>query len=59
MGAIIAWLNRDIWGPMWPNVFAPSVFTVLGIAISHVRLKAHHERKLNELHDKLTDSRPE
>lgn len=40
------WL-KGIWDAMWPNIFAPSFFTVLGISLSHWqqtrRANRHHE----------------
>lgn len=43
---ILAWLNRDLWAPMWPNMFAPSVITLAGLGLSHWRIRrrqdAHH-----------------
>lgn len=46
---MIHWLNQDVWGPMWPNIFAPSVFTLLGIVVSHLKLKLHHEKEIATL----------
>jgi hypothetical protein len=44
---VLAWLDRDLWQPMWPNMFAPSVITLAAIVISHVRrsrqARRHHE----------------
>jgi hypothetical protein len=41
------WLNVEIWGPMWPNMFAPSAITLAAIAVSHVKrsrqARRHHE----------------
>lgn len=56
--AFFAFLNRDVWGPMWPNVFAPSVFTVLGIAVSHFKLKKHHNTAVKSIHDRLDEKGP-
>ncbi|MEY9837099.1 hypothetical protein [Streptacidiphilus sp. EB103A] len=42
---MIAWLNHwlvtDWWIPSWPNIFAPSAPTLLGVLWGHLRLKAH------------------
>lgn len=43
---------KYLWVQMWPNMAAPSIWTVLGIAISHVRLKAHVNRKHEELKER-------
>lgn len=38
---------RALWDSLWPNMIAPSLWTLLGIGIAHVRthrkLDAHHE----------------
>lgn len=42
-----------IWSAMWPNIFAPSFWTIIGIAASHWHLRKHVNRKHDELHEKL------
>lgn len=41
------WLAH-LWDAMWPNVFAPSAFTIAAVAVSHLRhgrqLRAEHQR---------------
>jgi len=34
---ILHWLNTELWGPLWPNVFAPSVWVLPAVVISHVK----------------------
>lgn len=41
---IITWLNVHLWGPMWPNMFAPSVITLAAVAFTHVRAYRQRER---------------
>ncbi|WP_037605840.1 hypothetical protein [Streptacidiphilus rugosus] len=35
------WLYEDLWLPMWPNVFAPSMPSLLAIAWHHLQLRRH------------------
>lgn len=51
-------LLSDLWQAMWPNIFAPSFFTVLGIFISHFKIKGHVNRKHDELHRKIDGIKP-
>lgn len=53
---MITWLNVHLWGPMWPNVFAPSVFTLLGIAASHIRSARQRRKQHEELKQHVTDT---
>jgi hypothetical protein len=41
---MLHWLNTEIWGPMWPNMFAPSAITLAAIAITHMKAKWHRDR---------------
>ena len=43
-----------IWAAMWPNIFAPSWWTLLGIGLSH----AHTHRKLSHVHRRLDELGP-
>lgn len=42
-----------LWQQMWPNVFAPSFWTLLGVGLSHARLmrrqNKHHEAQLRAI----------
>jgi hypothetical protein len=40
----IHWINVEYWSASWPNVFAPSFWTLLGMTVSHAHL-AHRQRK--------------
>lgn len=42
-----------IWAQMWPNIFAPGFWTLLGVAISHYKIKGHVNKKHAELHQKI------
>lgn len=38
------WLTA-LWQAMWPNIFAPSFFTLAGVGWAHVRTKRHLTRQ--------------
>ncbi len=44
----MSWLGHT-WSAMWPNIFAPSAFTLAGVALSHIHLRRHVNRKHEEL----------
>ena len=37
------WLNVELWSPMWPNMFAPSMITLAAVIVSHVRQRRSAE----------------
>lgn len=46
---IIHWFNTEYWSVSWPNVFAPSFWTLLGFLVADIRngsrtkqVKLHH-----------------
>ena len=45
MGLEIHHVASFIWQAMWPNIFAPSMWTLLGIVIAHI----HHLRRQDNL----------
>lgn len=51
---MLHWLNQDLWGPMWPNVFAPGAWTLLGIGLAHWRTRVHLARHHEELKAHVT-----
>lgn len=46
------WLSW-LYSSMWSNMWAPSMWTLFGIGLSHVHLKRHVNRKHAELHSKI------
>lgn len=44
MTGFLAWLNRDVWGPIWPNLVASLVWAPAAFAAHHVGMRRHHER---------------
>jgi hypothetical protein len=50
---LLHWLNVEYWGVSWPNIFAPSVWTVLAIVIAHIHLlkrqDKHHKAQLHAI----------
>jgi len=51
---MITWLNVHLWGPMWPNMFAPSAITLAAVAISHVKAARQRQRHHEELKQHVT-----
>jgi hypothetical protein len=45
----------QLWANLWPNMFAPSIWTLIGVAISHMHLKRHVNRKHDELKKHLSE----
>lgn len=50
----------DLYGQMWSNMWAPSIWTLLGIGLSHLHLMKRqtkqHQEHLDAI-DKLKDSK--
>ena len=43
-------LLTHLYSAMWSNMWAPSMWTLFGIGLSHVHLKRHVDKKHAELH---------
>jgi len=54
MSAFLHWLNVELWSPMWPNMFAPSLTTLPAVIISHVRATRQRERHQDEMKKHVT-----
>ena len=50
------WLNTEYWAPSWPNIFAPSVWTLAGIGVAHWRTRVHMRRHHEELKQHVSDA---
>ena len=61
---MLHWLNVELWGPMWPNIFAPSAVTLVAIVVSHMlhrkamathmdHLRTHIAERLNVHHAEM------
>jgi hypothetical protein len=48
--ALLHWLNTEYWGQSWPNIFAPSIYTLPAVVIAYFKSKQHR----NKLHADLT-----
>jgi hypothetical protein len=55
MHALLNWLNTEYWGQSWPNIFAPSIWTLLGIGLSHLSLRRLHKKQHAEHMQALND----
>lgn len=51
---MIHWFNIELWQNLWPNIMAPSAFTLLGVLWSHIKLRDLHERHHQELKEHIT-----
>ena len=40
---LIAWLNRDPWGPVWPNLAASGICAAAAVLRIRVHLRRHRE----------------
>lgn len=49
MGHLLA----HLYFAMWSNMWAPSMWTLLGIGLSHLHLRRHVNRKHEELKDHM------
>lgn len=49
IASFLHWLNVEYWTASWPNVFAPSFWTLLGIGLSHYKLNKQHHKLLRKL----------
>jgi hypothetical protein len=62
---LVHWLNRDLWGPIWPNLAASAICGVgvyLRVRVHLVRQHEAHERTralLVSLHHQLGAEMPE
>ena len=43
------WLNTELWGPLWPNVMAPSAWTLAAVIGTHLRAARQRERQHREM----------
>lgn len=55
---ILHWLNVEIWGPMWPNVFSPNVWTIAAIVLHLAATVVQRERQHHDS-EKRADDRHE
>lgn len=54
MSGFLHWVNTELWGPMWPNMFAPSLVTLAAVAVSHVKAARQRERHHREMKKHVT-----
>lgn len=55
LGAFLAWLNLELWGPLWPNLAASVIWTWPVLAWHHVRLRQHVTASNDELREQILD----
>lgn len=44
--SVLSWLNRDVWGPIWPNLVASLVWAPAAFAAHHVGMRRHTTREI-------------
>ena len=49
------WLNTELWGPMWPNIFAPSAITLAAVIVGHVRASRQRQRNHEDMKRHVTE----
>lgn len=49
------WLAA-LWGALWPNVFAPSLWTILAVGAAHVRASRQRARQHADMKKHVTDT---
>jgi hypothetical protein len=50
------WINVEYWASSWPNIFAPSIWTLPAVIIAHVRAYRQRERHHAEMKQHVTDT---
>lgn len=45
---------RSLWDSLWPNTVAPSAWTLLAVAVGHVRAARQRERHHQDLKQHVT-----
>jgi hypothetical protein len=56
---LLHWANVELWGPIWPNTVAPSVWTLAAVAAAHVRSARQRQRHHEDLKQHVTDTAKE
>jgi hypothetical protein len=53
---ILHWLNVEIWGPMWPNVFSPNLWTLVAVLAHLAVTLAQRERQHLDMKKHVTNT---
>lgn len=53
---ILHWLNVELWSPMWPNMFAPSLITLPVVVVGQVKAWQQRERHHEDMKQHVTNS---
>ena len=53
---ILHWLNVEYWGQSWPNIFAPSVWVLPAVVISHIKAARQRERHHEDMKQHVTNA---
>lgn len=47
MSAVLAYLNRDFWGPVWPNLVASVLWAAPAFTVHHRLMRRHTTREID------------
>jgi hypothetical protein len=53
---MLHWLNVELWSPMWPNMFAPSLITLPVVIGSHIRASRQRRANHEDMKQHVTES---
>lgn len=53
--AVVNWLTTQYWSVSWPNIFAPSIWTLFGIAVSHTHFLHRHKKAVAKQLEKIDE----
>jgi hypothetical protein len=45
--SVPSWLNRDFWGPVWPNLVASVLWAAPAFTAHHVLMRRHTTREID------------
>jgi DMSO/TMAO reductase YedYZ heme-binding membrane subunit len=51
----LSWLHA-LWNDLWPNTVAPSIWTLLAVAVSHVRAARQRQRHHEDMKQHVTST---
>lgn len=51
---MLHWLNTELWGPLWPNMVAPNVWTIIVVLCHLVATLTQQERHHQDMKQHVT-----
>ncbi len=52
---ILSWFANEYWSVSWPNIFAPSIWTLLGIGLAHWHTMHRHKKTTKSHNEQIKD----